>query len=215
MRLRNLYGVHRLAMLGVALLVLSVAVFALTAALAHLRSNEDTRGAARLRLGPSGGGPPAESPWHVDEGDWVVEQTDYAAGPGQASLVADSPGADIRLSFWVTAGSPPALPAVVIREREAGTGYILTATSDGRLSLARSADGKPHVVAKSAVLRSTGDTKLDFELEASGPRLRAWLNGVLAIDYTDREPMPDGRVRIRTQEGSLHLSQLSLTPLAD
>lgn len=213
MRLRNLYGLHRLAMLGVALLVLSLAVFTLSAALAHLRSREGTGGVTPPRLGPSGGGLQADSPWRVDEGQWSVNQTDYAAGKGGGSLVADSPHRDIQLSFRVIAGSPPTIPDVFFRERDEGYWYSLSATTDRRVSLARSAGGTPNVVASSQVLDLSGDTSLDFNLVAEGPRLRVWLNGSLAIDYTDPDPLLDGRVRIRTQDGTVRLSDLSLAPL--
>ncbi len=213
MRLRNLYGLHRLAMLGVALLVLSMAVFTLSAALAHLRSQEGTGGVTPPRLGTSGGGLEAKSPWRVDDGQWAVDQTGYAAGKGGGSLAADSPDRDIQLSFRVTAGSPQAIPDIYFRERDAGYGYCLSVTSDGRVGLARSAGGTPHVVASSRVLDLSGDTNLNFNLIADGPRLRVWLNGSLVIDYTDPEPLLDGRVRIQANDGNLHLSDLSLAPL--
>lgn len=213
MRLKNLYGPHRLAILGVALLVLSLAVFTLTAAFAHIRSQEVRGGAAPLSRGVSGDGPAADTPWRVDEGRWSVDQSGYTAGQGESSLVADAPGGVYRLAFSVIGGSSQGLPAVVVRERDPGTGYILSATSDGRLSLARSADGMPRVVTTSAVLPLSLRSDQDFELEVYGARMRAWLNGVLAIDYVDPNPLPDGRVRIRTQAGNLRLSHLSLTLL--
>lgn len=214
MRLKNLYGLHRLAMLGVALLVLSMAVFTLTAALAHLRSQEATRGFASPRSGATGDGPNAESPWRVDEGLWSVDRTGYAAGQGGGSLVSASPGRNLQLSFRMTAGWPRAFPEVFFRESEAGYGYSVSPTADGRVSLARSAGGTPRVIASSKVLGLSSDTSLDFKLEADDARLRAWLNGSLVIDYTDPQPLLDGRVRIRTQDGSLHLSELTLAPLS-
>jgi len=127
--------------------------------------------------------------------------------------VSDSPGRDIQLSFRMTSGWPHAFPVIFFRESDAGHGYSVSATTDGRVSLARSAGGSPREIASSMVLGLSSDTNLDFKLDANGAWLRAWLNGSLVIDYTDPDPLLDGRVRIRTQDGSLHLSDLSLAPL--
>ena len=119
----------------------------------------------------------------------------------------------IQLSFRMTSGWPHAFPVIFFRESDAGHGYSVSATTDGRVSLARSAGGSPREIASSMVLGLSSDTNLDFKLDANGAWLRAWLNGSLVIDYTDPDPLLDGRVRIRTQDGSLHLSDLSLAPL--
>ncbi len=214
MRLKNLYGPHRLAILGGALLVLSLAVFTMTAAFAHVRARVATGGGVPRMPGQVADDAPPGPTWRVDEGQWSVDQTGYSAGQGLSSLVAEAPGGDIRLSFSLVEGSPLTLPSVVVRERDSGTGYILSAASDGRLRLARSADGTPHVVATSPVLPEAQDPEVDFEVEANGGRVRAWLNGVLAIDYVDPDPMQGGRVRIRSQAGNLRLSHLSLELLA-
>lgn len=213
MRLRNLYGPHRLAMLGVALVVLSVAVFTLTAALAHLRSPGGRGGVQPLHVGPSGERLPAESPWRVDEGKWSADEGGYRASGAGASLVADAPGADLQLSFKLTMGLSQAFPIVFVRESDEGGGYRLSPTDDGRLSLARSADGKSSVVATSAQPISTNDKDTDFKVEVTGARLRAWLNGTVVIDYVDPEPLSGGQVRIRALDDSLRLSSLSLVPL--
>jgi hypothetical protein len=213
MRLKNLYGPHRLAMVGGALLVLSLAVFTLTAAFAHIRARVATGQAVPRFLGQVAGDSPLDQTWRVDEGRWSVDQTGYTAGPGSSSLVAEAPGRDFRLSFSLKGGSPEMLPDVVVRERDAGTRYILSAASDGRLSLARSADGTPTVVATSPVLPNARESDTAFVVEANGGRLRAWWNGLLAIDFVDPDPLQDGQVRIQSQAGNLRLSHLSLQVL--
>jgi hypothetical protein len=213
MRLKNLYGPHRLAMVGGALLVLSLAVFTLTAAFAHIRARLATGQAVPRLPGQVADDSPPDQTWRVDEGRWSVDQTSYTAGPGVSSLVAEAPGRDFRLSFSLMGSSPEMLPAVVVRERDAGTGYILSVASDGRLSLARSVDGTPTVVATSPVLLDARESDAAFVVEANGGRLRAWWNGLLAIDFVDPEPLMDGQVRIQSQAGNLRLSHLSLQVL--
>ncbi|MBL9211356.1 MAG: DUF1080 domain-containing protein [Opitutaceae bacterium] len=50
----------------------------------------------------------------------------------------------------------------------------------------------------------------EFRIRAEGPRIRSWINGVPALDYTEAEPniAQDGRIAIQIHSGGMALVQV-------
>jgi hypothetical protein len=51
---------------------------------------------------------------------------------------------------------------------------------------------------------------IDYRIRAEGPRIRSWINGVAALDYTETEPniAQDGRIGIQIHSGGIALVEV-------
>ena len=91
--------------------------------------------------------------------------------------------------------------------------YALLLTAGNRLELVRMRDTET-TLAKVAFEWSVFEPRA-FQLEAHGSRLRAWMDGRLAFDLIDPEPLTGGGVGLVIEEGTVSCDAVHLEPVGD
>jgi hypothetical protein len=193
------------------LLLLSLATFALSISFGQMRTHMRVVAAGGRLAGLEGW---TRLPWSGEGGE-VTEVAEGLQMSGNAFFWAEDAGEDLRLRVEASVPSEwAASPRWLVRMNGLEEAYSLQVGPDGRLSLCRTdgQDAQREVAWAETSARPAQPHQL--WIEALGPCVRVWLDGRLALEFTDPDPLTGRGVGIDLAGSTLLLRNFEVDQLA-